>query len=65
MKTKACAAGSNYLICPICHTGKIIAEDNAVADDMICLIPPGSRRKTRWYIKCGICKSQIGISLKR
>jgi hypothetical protein len=65
MKTQTAASGSSYLLCPICHTGKIIAEDNAVADDMICLIPPGSRRKARWYVKCGVCKSQIGISLKR
>jgi hypothetical protein len=65
VKTKACAAGSNYLICPICRRGKIIAEDNAAADDVIFLIPPGSKQKARWHIKCGVCKSQIGISLKR
>ena len=65
MKTKACAAGSSYLICPICRRGKIIAEDNAAPDDVIFLIPPGSKHKALWHVKCGVCKSQIGISLKR
>jgi hypothetical protein len=25
---------------------------------------PGSKRKARWYIKCNICKNQIGITVK-
>lgn len=61
---KAQAVNSSYILCPICHRGKVIAENGEADGGGICLIPPGSKRKARWYVKCGVCKSQIGILLK-
>jgi hypothetical protein len=65
MKTQECMASTTYLICPVCHRGKIIAE-NCNADDIgIRLVPADNKLKSRWHVKCGVCKSQVGISIKR
>ncbi len=65
MNAQPNALSVNYLLCPICHRGKILSEDHGALDDEMILIPPGSKRKVRWHIKCGVCKAQVGISLKR
>ena len=54
----------NYVICPLCKKGKVIFEDDDADDVPIRLIIPGSKRKAKWYVKCNICKQQVGLSLR-
>ncbi|HBL84347.1 MAG: hypothetical protein A2Y17_05040 [Clostridiales bacterium GWF2_38_85] len=54
----------NYVFCPICGKGKIIMEDPDSDDVPLRLILPKSKKKAHWYIKCTVCKSQIGIAPK-
>ena len=53
---------SDYIICPVCNRGKLIFEDGEADDVPIRLILPGSKRKAKHHIKCGICGSQVGFS---
>ncbi|OGO91777.1 MAG: hypothetical protein A2Y17_13550 [Clostridiales bacterium GWF2_38_85] len=55
----------SIVLCPICKRGKIIIEEKDADDVPLQLILPGSKRKARWYIKCNVCKSQIGITVKK
>ena len=54
----------NYVFCPLCRKGKIIFEDSNTDDVPIRLIVPGSKQKAKWYVKCNVCKQQVGLSLK-
>jgi len=60
-----CTKEQNHVLCPICGRGKIILEEKNSEDVPLRLVLPGSKRKARWYIKCNICKNQIGISVKK
>ena len=53
-----------YVVCPICKKGKIIMKDGNDEDMPFRLVLPGSKRKVHWYIKCEVCKNQIGITVK-
>ena len=55
---------SDYIICPVCHIGKLIFEDSNADDEPIRLILPGSKRKAKHHIKCDVCKEQVGFSFK-
>lgn len=55
----------DIVLCPVCGRGKIIIEEKDSDDVHLQLVLPNSRRKARWYIKCNICKSQIGITAKK
>jgi ribosomal protein S27E len=55
---------TNHVLCPICGRGKIIMEEKTSDEPSLRLVLPGSKRKARWYIKCNICKNQIGITIK-
>ena len=54
-----------HIFCPICNRGKLIIEEKDAEDIALRLVLPGSKQKARWYIKCCVCKSQIGISAKK
>jgi hypothetical protein len=62
--TRQQTATKNIVLCPICGRGKIIIEEKTADDVPLRFVLPGSKRKARWYIKCGVCKSQIGITAK-
>ena len=53
-----------YIICPLCRKGKILFEDADADDVQIRLIIPDSKRTAKYFIKCGFCKRQVGLSLK-
>ena len=55
----------DIVLCPVCNRGKIISEEKDSDDVPLQLVLPNSRRKARWYIKCNVCKSQIGITAKK
>jgi len=60
-----CFSRANDVMCPLCHVGKLFIEDLDVPDNCkLQLILPNSKLKARWYVKCYICKKQIGIRLK-
>jgi hypothetical protein len=54
----------NYIICPLCRTGKLIFEDADADDVPIRLILPGSKRKAKYHVKCDVCKKQVGFSFR-
>ena len=54
----------DYIICPLCHRGKLIFEDSDADDVPIRLILPGSRQKAKHHIKCDVCKEQVGFSFR-
>ena len=54
----------DFVICPLCGKGKLIFEDINADGVPIRLIMPGSKRKAKWYVKCNICKRQVGLSLE-
>ena len=64
IKTPLKKQQSDFIICPLCRTGKLIFEDVNADDIPIRLILPGSKRKAKWFVKCNVCKEQVGISLK-
>lgn len=55
---------SDYVICPICHRGKLFYEDGDADDVPIILICPGSKRKAKHHTKCDVCRSQVGFTFK-
>lgn len=57
------AVHEKTMLCPVCNKGKILFADQGA--DPIRLIKPGSRQKAKWYVKCQVCKSQVGFSVKR
>jgi hypothetical protein len=63
--TQQCTAQKKIVLCPVCGRGKIIMEEKDTDDPPLRLVLPNSRRKARWYIKCNVCKSQIGITAKK
>lgn len=62
--TQQRSAEQSHVLCPKCGRGKIIIEEKDADDIPLRLVLPGSKRKARWYVKCNICKSQIGITAK-
>lgn len=55
----------DFIICPLCNRGKLIFEDTDADDIPIRLILPGSKRKAKYYLKCDVCKEQVGFSFKK
>lgn len=54
-----------FVLCPVCHRGKLIFEDADTDDFPLRLILPGGKRKAKYHVKCAICRNQVGISFKR
>ena len=54
-----------HVFCPLCKRGKIIVEEKDSAEVPLRLVLPGGKNKARWYIKCNVCKNQIGITIKK
>lgn len=65
MTQQQAVAEKNIVLCPICKKGKIFIEEEDSDDMPLQLVLPKSKRKARWYIKCNVCKSQIGITAKK
>lgn len=52
---------SKYKICPVCNRGKLIFENKDSNNTKIRLVRPDNNEKVHWFIKCSVCKEQIGI----
>ena len=63
-KPRTKTQNKNYIICPVCHIGKLIFEDSNADDVPIRLILPGSKRRAKYHVKCDVCKEQVGFSFK-
>lgn len=48
--------------CPVCHKGHIVDEVVHPGVIHIVLHTPEDSDKAFWFLKCPICKSQIGAS---
>lgn len=50
--------------CPHCFSGRLLdASPKAAAE--LKLYPPSQADKADWFVKCPVCKSQIGIEVRK
>ena len=52
------------ILCPVCARGKLIKEADDGGASGVSTYPPTLHHRAKYFVKCPVCKSQIGISLK-
>lgn len=50
------------LICPLCNQGRVLDESTRPGTIHAILYRPEESEKANWYLKCPVCKQQIGMS---
>ena len=59
------AKNPKKIVCPNCRVGQLIIEDLDVPGNCILqFVLPESKLKAKFYLKCSICKEQIGMRFK-
>ena len=54
---------TDIILCPICNRGKLIVQ-LARSEVNIIPLPPDQAECANWYLKCNVCKHQIGLTIK-
>jgi len=50
------------ILCPVCARGKLIKEADDGSSSGVSTCPPPSHHRAKYFVKCPICRNQIGIS---
>ncbi len=49
--------------CPVCNRGRLIDIARAGSSHLFMTHPPKSTEQAQWFVKCPVCKKQIGLSI--
>ncbi len=51
------------LFCPVCGRGKIVVAISTKEAKKLCLLKPENADQASWFLKCYVCKNQIGLTV--
>lgn len=51
------------VICPVCDRGKLIIRSDT--GPRLKVYKPEDSQKAEWFVKCQVCKSQVGVSVEQ
>lgn len=53
------------LKCPVCQEGRILNVPEGTDTRKISLYPPEQSHLAEWFVKCPVCKRQIGAATRK
>lgn len=51
--------------CPVCGSGKLLSASKQADLSALHLYPPEKTEYADWFLKCPLCRKQIGIAIKK
>lgn len=51
--------------CPLCHEGRLLDASEHTDIQALALYPPDKSQDAEWFVKCPVCKHQIGMAIKK
>lgn len=51
--------------CPVCGSGRLLSASKQADLRVLHLYPPDKNENADWFVKCPVCRQQIGMAMKR
>ena len=51
--------------CPLCREGRLLDASEHTDIHALALYPPDKAENAEWFVKCPVCKRQIGMAIRK